>query len=537
MADEQTVAQTEPIEVGSFFLETLTTGMYEQPLHCIREYVQNGYDAINDAIRDGLIKKEAASILLTVGGTDRNRSITIRDNGTGISAAHAYSRLVSLGASRKNPNLHAGFRGIGRLAGIAYCGTLRFKTKASGEAVGTIIEYDCGKIRGYLKPGADPQDVRVVMRAAVTQREFKEDPDDHYTEVEMESLTPVGLEFTNLETLHPYLRQVCPVAYGDNFDYSDRINALAATYGETIGVVQVETRIKREKVQIHKPYKNEAAAGKKPATLTDIETFISKEHGWYGWIGVSDFPGEITDETVAGVRFRMKNIQVGDARIMMNLAEQLTDSGSERRLARWAVGEIFITNTEVVPNARRDGFEETPAWRNAAADIKETVLKRIIRLIRSSSDSRSALKSAETFIDELKTALGGPALQEADKKKFEGRLRRQIAKLSSDKIVGVDPTKVSSLISTLKELQERLAKAPVAKPPQPPPPPQPPEPPSGGGEPSRPGGEPSKPGGEPSGEPTPERDVLDIVYDVLAEELGDEEADRLLDIITSRLDA
>jgi hypothetical protein len=528
MADEQNSTPIEPIEVGSFFLETLTTGMYEDPFHCIREYVQNGYDAISDAVRVGVIKQGTGSILITIGGTDRTKSMAIRDNGIGVPADKAYSTLVSLGASRKNPNLHAGFRGIGRLAGIAYCGTLRFKTKVKGEAAGTIVEYDCGKIRGYLKPGAEPKDVREVMRAAVSFRSFDEAVEDHYTEVEMTGMTNVGNEFADLDRLHPYLSQVCPVAYGDKFDWSDQINAMATSYGEAIGVVQVETRLKRERFPIHKPYKNEAAAGKRTATLHDIETFTSKEHGWYGWIGRSDFPGELTDETVAGVRFRVKNIQVGDSRIMMDLAEELTLGGSERRLPRWAVGEIFIANAEIVPNARRDGFEDTPAWRLARADIKEVVGKRIIKLIRSTSYSRSALKRAQVIVESVEAELAGASLTADQKKKFDGRLKRQIDKLSSDRIVGPDPKEISSLISTLKDLQERLAKIPISEPQRPSPSPQRPKPP-------QPGATPSTPGAESPGEEPPEQDVLDIVYEVLAEELGEEEAERLVDIIAGRI--
>lgn len=165
-----TSVNDEPIEVGSFFLETLTTGMYEDPFHCIREYVQNGYDAIRDAVRANVIKDGEGRVLISVGGSTRSPSLSVNDNGVGIPKERAFSTLVSLGASRKTPVQHAGFRGIGRLAGIAYCTTLRLTTKFKGEDQGTIVEYDCELIRSYLKPGAEPQDVRNVMRSSVKKR-------------------------------------------------------------------------------------------------------------------------------------------------------------------------------------------------------------------------------------------------------------------------------------------------------------------------------------------------------------------------------
>src|SRR5207237_4811334 len=109
--------------------------------------------------------------------------------------------LVSLGASRKLPTQHAGFRGIGRLAGIAYSTTLRFTTKAKGEDQGSVIEYDCGRIRGFLKPGAEPQDVRHLVRTSVRARTFDAQADEHYTEVEMIGLTSLGLEFVDTDKL------------------------------------------------------------------------------------------------------------------------------------------------------------------------------------------------------------------------------------------------------------------------------------------------------------------------------------------------
>jgi hypothetical protein len=533
--------EKDPIEVGSFFLETLTTGMYEDPFHCIREYVQNGYDAINDAIRAGILKEGEGRVLISVGGTAKSPNLSIRDNGIGVGRARAYTTLVSLGASRKLPTQHAGFRGIGRLAGIAYCTTLRFTTKAKGDLQATVVEYDCGRIRGFLTPGAEPQDVRHVVRTSVKERTFDAAADEHFTEVEMMSLTSLGLEFVDMDKLHPYLRQTCPVNYADNFDYAERIRALASGYGDSIGIIDVETRVKRERVPIHKPYKNSAAVGgtkrASTSTLYDIETFTSKEHGWYGWIGKSNFVGEITDDTVAGARFRVKNIQIGDSRLIEDLAEELTPVGTERRLQRWAVGEIFITNTRVVPNARRDGFEDNQAWRDIRRDIKEKVVKRVVKLIRSASDARTNLKKSTGAYSDLFSRVTAPNFTAAEKTRLTTLIKRQIDLLGSEKVLaGADPKEISSLLSRYKELQERLAKRPVDDPQ--PTEPQPPDDEEGADaeteadqQPDSTAGEDD--GGQPGGPKRP--DVLDIVADVLRQELGKPEAERLMTLIRARL--
>lgn len=533
----QTPAQDE-IQVGSFFLETLTTGMYEDPFHCIREYVQNGFDAIQDAIRAGALGADEGRILISIGGSQRSPSLGIRDNGAGIAAVRAYTTLVSLGASRKMPTLHAGFRGIGRLAGVAYCTTLRFTTSTKGEPVATVVEFDCGHIRSFFSPGAEPVDVREVMRSSVRTRSIEAAPDDHFTEVEMLGLVNLGVEFVDLVRLQPYLREVCPVEYSDSFDYADRVRSLAEGFGDKLLTVHVETKQKRERKPIVKPYKNSYPTGRKNtfSKLHDIEIFTSREHGWYGWIGVSNFPGELADDTVAGVRFRIKNIQVGDEETIQSLAEELTPAGSERRLQRWAVGEVFITNPQVVPNARRDGFEDSAAWRDVKRDIKEKVVKRVIKLVRSASSTRSAMKAIADVLKSLTAQVDVPELTAAEKTRIEGAVKKQLQDLASPtKLVGADPKEVSSLTAKFKELAERLAKlVPVE--------PNPSGTRTGIGESSNRGNQElnEAPDSNTSGNDVDEEDVaqarVEVILEVLAAELPPTQAQRLAGRVADRLD-
>jgi molecular chaperone HtpG len=531
-------SEPEAIEVGSFFLETLTTGMYEDPFHCIREYVQNGFDGIQDAIRAGILKEDDGRILISIAGTPRAPSLTIRDNGIGIAAAQAYSTLVSLGASRKTPAQHAGFRGIGRLAGIAYCTTLRFTTTLRGEPTATIVEFDCGRVRGYFSPGAEPVDVRIVVRSSVKTRTIPENESEHYTQVEMLRLVNLGLEFVQTPKLQPYLRQVCPVEYQDTFDFSDRIQSLAKSFGERLSTVHVEMRQKRERVAILKPYKNSYPTARRnvASTIHNVEVFTSKEHGWFGWIGISNFPGEIVDEMAAGLRFRMKNIQIGNSEIIEGIAEELTAAGTERRLQPWAVGEIFITNSQVVPNARRDGFEDGAAWRAIRKDIKERVVKRIVKLVRGASGTRSAMKLLAEALKRATAQLEQPSITSPLKVKLEAEIKRHLQTLSSpDKLLGADPKEVSALSSKFKELLETLEKLPVEDPP--------PETETTSDDPNKDetsgtpdedaDGEPADEDDDPD-EPTGP-DAVDLIYQVLSAELGEEQARRLAYLIAACL--
>jgi molecular chaperone HtpG len=444
--------------VGSYSLESLTTGMYEDPRHCIREYVQNGYDAIRAARTAELIGPTEGIVTVSIGGSQSRPTITVKDDGTGIPSAQAVSILVSVGASTKRSTLNAGFRGIGRLAGIAYCTALRFTTTVAGEDVATVVEFDCGRLRGFMKPSADYQDIREVIRLCSSSDTKPALVDAHWTEVEMIGLTGVGLEFAEIEKLVPYLREVCPTDYSDRFTFAPRIRNFAETVGHPIGSIEVETRYKRERTQILKAYDDATPTSdpRKPSTVNDIELINNAELGWHGWIARSNFKGELTDDTVAGVRFRMKNIQIDGSDLIETLGSELTLGGTEGRLQRYAVGEIFITNPAVIPNARRDGFEDSAAWRQIRSDVKMKVAKRVVTLVREASKSRTALRTMASEIAGLARKIDVEWIEPLVADQVSASINRLLVRLKPDKLTGGDPNEVGGHISKLKTLQEKL---------------------------------------------------------------------------------
>ncbi|UXN57538.1 hypothetical protein [Phyllobacterium zundukense] len=67
-------------------------------------------------------------------------------------AEQAWNTLTSIGASKKDRQRDAGFRGIGRLAGMAYCDKVIFRTTFPGETALTVIEFDCAQLLKAMKP-------------------------------------------------------------------------------------------------------------------------------------------------------------------------------------------------------------------------------------------------------------------------------------------------------------------------------------------------------------------------------------------------
>jgi molecular chaperone HtpG len=169
-------------KVGAFVLETLTTGMYTNPLDTLREFIQNSADSIHQGEQQGILSKNAGRIQVCL--NPKQHTLSIRDNGVGISQVEAYTRLVNIGMSGKRIETDAGFRGIGRLAGIAYCKTLYFRTSMANEGVLTTVEMDCEGLRRFISPAMRQTEelVSIVQRNTRTSSENCQ-AEDHFFEV------------------------------------------------------------------------------------------------------------------------------------------------------------------------------------------------------------------------------------------------------------------------------------------------------------------------------------------------------------------
>ena len=90
----------ESVYIGKDILELLTTGMYVNPLVIYREYVQNSVDAIDEALKNGLIDSiDDAKIQILINHAERK--ILITDNGNGMSNEDFIKTMLSVGDSKK----------------------------------------------------------------------------------------------------------------------------------------------------------------------------------------------------------------------------------------------------------------------------------------------------------------------------------------------------------------------------------------------------------------------------------------------------
>ena len=100
--------------VGSELLRLLTHGLNTDPLSIYREYIQNSVDSIVS------LKNNQRTGKIEIFLTPSELSLSIRDNGAGLSYQQAVQQLISIGKSKKQRGVDRGFRGIGRLSGLAF---------------------------------------------------------------------------------------------------------------------------------------------------------------------------------------------------------------------------------------------------------------------------------------------------------------------------------------------------------------------------------------------------------------------------------
>ena len=337
--------------VGKNILGNLTTGMYGKSVVIYREYIQNSCDQIDKAIEEGIVSKEDAIIEIDI-RTDE-RKIYIKDNATGISIKEFKSSLGDIANSDKKIGKNKGFRGIGRLCGLAYCKELRFETSYVGESKKSIMVCNALKMREMLEE-EKKYTLEEVWNTIVRYEEEPENKEEHYFEVILNDINKENSDLLNTKEVKEYLSFVAPVPYDNNFLRCNEIYEYAKKNNHRID----EYKVKVNGKVILKSYNTSIYDGSNRKVdqilRLDFKEFITDDGeklGW-GWIGIPSCKGVIPPiNKMYGIRLRSSNIQIGNELVFVDLFK-------EDRGTKYFVGEIFATHSKLVPNSQRDYFNE-----------------------------------------------------------------------------------------------------------------------------------------------------------------------------------
>lgn len=383
--------------IGKNVIENLTTAMYENSYTVYREYIQNAADSIDKAIASGLIEEKDAVIDINI--EYHKRRITINDNALGIKADKFVKILTDIADSEKDPSKDKGFRGIGRLAGVGYCDLLIFKSSAKGENIESVIEWDGKKLREVLSdPDQHPSASEFVDEITkVYQNKAKEE--EHYFEVIMDGVIPESDDLLDKAAVIDYLESVAPVPFANVFIFKSKIKDFCKNNGLRMDEYTVQVNGNT----VFKPYKTKIYDGtpesrKVVDEIKDIEfrEFFSKDGrrlGWM-WFGVSKFEQQIKPmNKMRGIRLRKENIQIGDE----NTVGASPKFFKEPRGNCYFIGEIYATDSLLIPNARRDYFKTNAATAEFEEKLRLVLYHELYKTYHYANQVKKAFQSQTDY--------------------------------------------------------------------------------------------------------------------------------------------
>ena len=375
--------------VGGDIFSLITVGMYNNPLAVYREYIQNTADVIATS---GRSRRGKVEIKLDPAGL----RIRIRDNGPGLSFDAALRTLIPVACSEKRLGVDRGFRGIGRLAGLAFAQTVTFITRAQDDQHVTRIVWDGPKLRRSI---AENTQIERSIRESVTVETFpgSEWP-AHFFEVEVSGIGryAAGL-ILNREAVRAYIGEVCPVPIASQFPFASEVENL---FGKDEVPLVLDVILDDEILPVTRRFSNKIrfSSGREDHFTDfekiDIPAVDGNGRAAIGWVAHSSYRGVIPkDVGIRGIRARAGNIQVGDETIFGHLFP-------EDRFNRWCIGELHIVDPRIIPNGRRDYFEPGPHIRNLENHLGMFV-RRIIKRCRDVSAKRNKEHKFKSTLQEI----------------------------------------------------------------------------------------------------------------------------------------
>lgn len=423
---------------GMYLLDSFTSGMYNDPLIVYREYIQNAVDSIDLASH-----QQDSSPEVRIDLAPGKRMITIRDNALGIPSEISQETLSSIGSSTKTDMGLRGFRGIGRLGGIAFSDTAVFRTKARYEAVESVQEWDCKELRRLLaSQRKKARSIEEVFdRVTAFRQEHSDRPDDSYFEVILQGVSSFRNQIFDIEKVRRYLGQIAPVSFDyQQFSYARAIDDFLSSrlkgYGRYNIILNGEP--------VLKPYRDVVRITKGDGDRIDGVEFFEIKNGKdqpfaYGWYGRRrELLGSIVKgDDSSGIRIRVGNIQIGDAHL-------LDFCFREPRFNGYVPGEVHVASDTLIPNSRRDDFVH-----NREKGIFYNLIEREVGLpISKEIRLRSRLAS------NLSTIITSPILESAN----GSSMQQSIGGTQSVFTASGDP-KNGDGGSSESEIEEKLAKS------------------------------------------------------------------------------
>jgi molecular chaperone HtpG len=457
----------------------LSQDLYPRKLEIVREYIQNASDAIDAfAAVSGIIKDDSEPVIkISVQG----RSLLIFDNGIGMDGEEV-SKLRRIAYSEKRAGQEAGYKGIGRLAGIAVADKLKISSTSYGDPGLHHFEFRAKEMRQEISENKKRnvnETASVVINRHTDLWATPIDRKDHYTIVEVRAISESCPELLDGKILKEYIGDIGPVDFSPEFKWgarlSQRLRQDVPDYSPKTVYLSMPNG---ERVKVFKPYVDSMVVAEpeyievldpsNPNNTLALCWFATKGQQVLDRIRPAGkiFSVEGDDsrdkKRFAGLVYKLFGFSIGDRSLPVR-----TLWGQSFPRALWFTGEIHIIDKEIVPTTDRSDFVETDA-RKGLYTAAERISVKLNKLAQEISNNRKAYEDGERFKQKLETwreRLRSGKIEKSELKSIRGELHENLSRLRqradkcSDPDVEQFDKEVQKYAGTLqKELDE--AKSP-----------------------------------------------------------------------------
>lgn len=499
-------------DIGGRLLANLAKGIYNHEA-VLREYVQNAADAYQQLHASGVVQAQPR-ISITIEGS----SLSIHDNGVGMSKKGIREAKKIAVSPKANANL-TGFRGIGIWAGFQACDRLEIVTTRKGDTSRYRLSIDFKDISKNVD-----QDINIkqLLDNRFRLEEAAAGSDEHYTLVTLHGIHAEYAGLLKLQELQRIVSLTLPCRIDPNFKYRTELEKFvhpADGYQEFHIFVGNDEVFKAFPAEIREPQFE---------TLKEGSLEIAKV-----WWASGKSALKTSSNQFRSFRLRVRNFAVGRVGIyddedglQFGIMGDMTLKNSRR--LDWFVGEIHVTNDQIVPDTPRNQLELDALSRAGVAKIRAFYSHRIAEAgaLADFNSDEGAIVEGEELVASAPLAV--EALEGADKllqklKKQEklvtGKAPAELPKRILRELLS-DPALKQRRHAVIKALSSALAQAmgPGAPPPNPPPAKEPES-----KAPATPKAPPPKETSDPTTQGTEMEQLLSEILAVIADKLDDDE--------------
>jgi hypothetical protein len=352
-------------DIGIMLLESITQGLYHDPLNSIREYVQNEYDS------------SAEQIDITASGDN----ITITGNGSGMSKEELLEAR-KLGFSTKNPSYNVGFRGIGIWSGVAICDEIFISTKRKDNPTGWVLRIDASGLRSDMLHSRIPLISALSNRVYYGESSRDEFKAKHGTRVELRGILPQYRNLLDMDNLISYVRQILPVRIDPDYSYSGeierRLKEVVADY-RTIGISVNGKKVYRPPLKGIDSY---------PPIFETLKNSKKQPIG-FAWYSICQ--NAIDDLQSRHPILKKKGFTIGDP----SRSKLVILKPFDRPALTRTTGEIHILDDNLYPTSERTDIETNAAY----IEFENCTKKLLDDISRTVREYQANAKLTDRFIE------------------------------------------------------------------------------------------------------------------------------------------